>query len=92
MAPSVCQRTYARNEEGPRLNGSGLETTVAIKQFLLFTAASDAERKMFIASFESSDEAVQTAKKLKGDSPMRWQVIDSVTATCVAEHRGEPMH
>jgi len=65
---------------------------VAIKQFLLFTAASDAERKMFIASFETSEDAVQTAKKLKGNSPMRWQVIDSVTAACVAEHRGESMH
>jgi hypothetical protein len=63
--------------------------TVAIKQYLLFTAPSEAERKMFIASFESSEDAVNTARKLKGNSPMRWQVIDSVTAACVAEYRGE---
>ena len=65
---------------------------MAIKQFLLFTAPNDLERKMFIASFENPDDAVETAKKLKGDSPMRWQVIDSITAACVAEHRGESMH
>ncbi len=65
---------------------------MAIKQYLLFTAANDAERKMFIASFESSEDAVDTARKLKGTTPMRWQVIDTVTAACVAEHRGEPMH
>ena len=65
---------------------------MAIKQYLLFTAANDTERKMFIASFESSEDAVDTARKLKGTTPMRWQVIDTVTAACVAEHRGEPMH
>jgi hypothetical protein len=63
--------------------------TVAIKQYLLFTAASVAERKMFIASFASSEDAVDTARRLKGNTPMRWQVIDSVTAACVAEYRGE---
>ena len=65
---------------------------MAIKQYLLFTAANDTERKMFIASFESSEDAVDTARKLKGTTPMRWQVIDTVTAACVAEHRGEPRH
>lgn len=63
---------------------------VAIKQYLLFTAASEAERKMFIASFESSEDAVDTARRLKGNTPMRWQVIDTATAACVAEFRGEP--
>ena len=65
---------------------------MAIKKYLLFTAASDAERKMFIASFDTSDDAVDTARKLKGDTPMRWQVIDAATAACVAEHRGGPVH
>ena len=65
---------------------------MAIKQYLLFTAANDAARKMFIASFASSEDAVDTARKLKGSTPMRWQVIDSSTASCVAEHRDEPMH
>ncbi len=65
---------------------------MAIKNFLLFTAPNDAERKTFIASFKSRDDAVHTAKKLKGNSPMRWQVIDCATAACVAEHRGEAMH
>ncbi len=61
---------------------------MAIKKFLLFTAPNESERKSFVASFESSEDAVDTAKKLKGDTPMRWQVIDSSTAMCVAEHRG----
>ncbi len=66
---------------------------MAIKQYLLFVAPSKAERKMFIASFASSDDAVDTARKLKGESStMRWQVIDSITAACVAEHGGEPAH
>jgi hypothetical protein len=65
---------------------------MAIKQFLLFTAPSDSERKSFVASFESSEDAVDIAKRLKGETPMRWQVIDSATAACIAEHRGEPMH
>jgi len=65
---------------------------MALKKFLLFTAPSDTERKSFVASFDSRDDAVEIAKRLKGESPMRWQVIDSVTAACVAEHRGEAMH
>lgn len=65
---------------------------MAIKKFLLFTAPNETERKSFVASFDTRDDAVDTAKKLKGESPMRWQVIDSATAACVAEHRGEAMH
>lgn len=65
---------------------------MAIKKFLLFTAPSKTERKSFVASFESSEDAVSTAKRLKGETPMRWQVIDSVTADCVAEHHGGAGH
>ena len=65
---------------------------MAIKKFLLFTAPNDSERKSFVASFESSEDAISTAKRLKGESPMRWQVIDTLTAVCVAEHRGEARH
>ena len=62
------------------------------KKFLLFTAPSDSEGKSFVASFDSSEDAVDIARRLKGESPMRWQVIDADTAACVAEHRGEAMH
>jgi hypothetical protein len=65
---------------------------VAIKQFLLFTAPNETGRKSFVASFESREDAVDVARRLKGETPMRWQVIDSTTAACVAEHRGEAMH
>jgi len=61
------------------------EDSVPFKKFLLFTAPN-------VASFESREDAVDIARRLKGESPMRWQVIDSVTADCVAEHRGEAMH
>ena len=59
---------------------------MAIKKYLLFTTRSEKERKMFVASFESREAAVDTAKKLKGDTALRWQVIDSATAQCVAEN------
>ena len=62
------------------------------KKFLLFTAPNESEGKSFVASFDSSEDAVDIARRLKGESPMRWQVIDSVTSDCVAEHRGEAMH
>lgn len=65
---------------------------MALKKFLLFTSPSELERKSFVASFESSEDAIDIARRLKGDTPMRWQVIDSNTAACVAEHRGEAMH
>lgn len=58
--------------------------------FLLFTAPDDWERKSFVASFESREAAVAIAEKLKGKSPMRWQVIDCATAACVAQNRGGP--
>ncbi len=65
---------------------------MAIKKYLLFTAPSNTERKSFVASFDSREDAVDIARRLKGETPMRWQVIDTVTAACVAEHRGEAMH
>ena len=71
---------------------SSQEKTVAIKQFLLFTAPNETGHKCFVASFESRKDAVDTARRLKGATPMRWQVIDSSTTACVAEHRGEAMH
>ena len=61
---------------------------MAIKKFLLFTTRSEKERKMFVASFDSREAAVDTAKKLKGDTALKWQVIDSATAQCVAENTG----
>jgi hypothetical protein len=63
-----------------------------MKKYLLFTAPDDTARKAFVASFDSREDAVDIARRLKGETPMRWQVIDSSTAACVAEHRGEAMH
>ena len=71
---------------------SSQEKPVAIKKFLLFTAPNETAHKSFVASFESPEDAVDVARRLKGETPMRWQVIDTATAACVAEHRGEAMH
>ncbi len=65
---------------------------MAIKKFLLFVTPPETERKTFVASFDSRDDAVETAKKLKGETRMRWQVIDTATAACVAEQSSETMH
>ena len=65
---------------------------MAIKKFLLFVTPTETDRKTFVASFDSSDDAVETAKKLKGETRMRWQVIDTATARCVAEQASETMH
>lgn len=69
-----------------------LATRMAIKKYLLFTAPNDTERKSFVASFDSREDAVDIARRLKGVTPMRWQVIETATAACVAEHRGEGTH
>jgi hypothetical protein len=61
---------------------------MAIKRFLLFTAPAADERKQFVASFDTREEGVQAAEKLKADSFMRWQVIDGESAKAVAEHPG----
>ena len=65
---------------------------MAIKRFLLFTAPSAGERKQFVASFDTREASVDMAEKLKGDCPMRWQVVDSADSKVVAEHAGsEPL-
>lgn len=61
---------------------------MAIKRFLLFTAPKAGDRKQFVASFDTRDEGVDMAGKLKGDLPMRWQVVDSADSKVVAEHAG----
>lgn len=65
---------------------------MAIKKFLLFVTPAETDRKTFVASFDSREDAVDTARRLKGDTRMKWQVIDTSTAACVAEQPLETMH
>ncbi len=59
-----------------------------IKKFLLFTAPAAGERKNFVGSFETRDEAIEAAGKLKDGGGLWWQVIETATAECVAEDPG----
>jgi len=62
---------------------------MTVKQFLLFTSSNAKERKQFVASFDSRENAIEVAEKIKPtDSAMRWQVIDSRSGKVVAEDPG----
>jgi hypothetical protein len=61
---------------------------MGIKRYLLFTAPKAGDRKQFVASFETREEGANMGAKLKGDLPMRWQVVDSADSKVVAEHAG----
>lgn len=59
-----------------------------VKKFLLFTAPAAGERKNFAGSFETRDEAIEAAGRLKDRGGLWWQVIETATAECVAEDPG----
>jgi hypothetical protein len=62
---------------------------MTVKQFLLFTSSNEKERKQFVASFDSGENAIGVAEKIKlTNSTMRWQVIDSRSGKIVAEDPG----
>jgi hypothetical protein len=51
----------------------------------LFTAPARGERKMFIASFPTIDEAIAAAEKANNGGALYWQVVDKVSNQIVAE-------
>jgi hypothetical protein len=59
-----------------------------LRRFALFHAPSALERKQYVASFFSREEAMANGEKLKTDPAMRWQVIDNQTSEVVAEDPG----
>ena len=59
-----------------------------IKKFLLFTAPAAGDRKTFVGSFESREEAIAAAGRLKEGGGLWWQVIETATAECVAQDPG----
>ena len=59
-----------------------------IKKLLLFTAPAAGKRKNFAGSFETRDEAIEAAGKLKDGSGLWWQVIETATGECVAQDPG----
>jgi len=62
---------------------------MTVKQFLLFTSSNAKERTQFVASFDSCENAIEVAEKIKStDSATRWKVIDSRSGKIVAEDLG----
>ena len=59
-----------------------------IKKFLLFTAAAAGQRKAFAGSFDTREQAIEAAGRLKDGGGHWWQVIETATAECVAEDPG----
>lgn len=59
-----------------------------IKKFLLFTAACAGQRKTFAGSFDTREEAIEAAARIKDGSGPWWQVIETATAECVAQDPG----
>jgi hypothetical protein len=62
--------------------------TGRVKRFILFMYASPRERKEYVRSFKTKDEAIAEALVRKTDSGMRWQVIDNETSRIAAEDLG----
>jgi len=59
-----------------------------IKKFLLFTAPAAGERKSFAGSFDTREDAIEAASKLKDGVEIWLQVVETATAECVAEDPG----
>jgi hypothetical protein len=60
-----------------------------VKRFLLFSALTDLQRKGYVGSFRTLDEAVREAKARKTSAAMRWQVMDRETLKVLAEDPGK---
>ena len=59
-----------------------------LKRFLLFTTPVGGGLKNYVASYETREDAIGMAEKLKSQNPTRWQVIDNLTSEVVAEDPG----
>ena len=59
-----------------------------LQRFLLFTAPARGERKMFVASFQTIDDALVRAEKVKTGATAYWQVVDKISGAIVAEDMG----
>jgi hypothetical protein len=59
-----------------------------LRRFALFHAQNAFERKQYVASFMSREEAMAHGEQLKTGPAMRWQVIDNHTSEVVAEDPG----
>jgi hypothetical protein len=57
-------------------------------KFLLFAAATTRGRRVFTASFDSREDAILAAEKMKTTSDVSWHVIDDSTSEIVAEDPG----
>ena len=56
-----------------------------LQRFLLFTAPARGDRKLFVASFQSIDDALVAAEKAKSPATKYWQVVDKISGAIVAE-------
>jgi hypothetical protein len=66
-----------------------MSRTGKLKRFVLFSAAGPMDRKQYVASYESRNDAISSAESLKTElESMRWQVIDNETSEIVAEDPG----
>ena len=59
-----------------------------LKRFLLFTMPATGGMKNYVASYETREDAIGMAEKLKAKAALRWQVIDNLTSEVVAEDPG----
>lgn len=60
-----------------------------VKQYLLFVAPTALERKNYVASYKTREQAIRVAETLKIDQAIRWQVFDKVSGELVAEDPGK---
>jgi hypothetical protein len=55
-----------------------------VARFLLFTAPARGERKMYVASFRTIDDAIASGEKATSGAAY-WQVVDKFSSGVVAE-------
>ena len=62
--------------------------STGLKRFLLFTTPATGGMKNYVASYDTREDAIGMAEKLKAQAALRWQVIDNLTSEVVAEDPG----
>jgi hypothetical protein len=61
---------------------------IGLRRFHLFVGPRAQSKKLFVASYSSSADAILAAEERKTLPEMRWQVLDSHTSEVVAEDPG----
>ena len=56
-----------------------------LRRFLLFTAPARGDRKLFVSSFGTIDDAIASAEKVTSGGASYWQVVDKISGGIVAE-------